>query len=218
MDREFWLERWELGQTAFDQQLPHRWLGDQWPSLGLASDAVVFVPLSGRSVDMVWLAEQGHRVIGVELARAAVEDFFVAVGLEPSIETDGNLDAYRAGPYELWVGDLFEMPVDVLASVQAVYDRASLVALPPDMRGRYVDYLTSVLPARAVWYLVSFSYDQSEMGGPPFSVPIDEIDERFSGAWTIDTVLDVDVTERAAAMRERGLTFMGESLSVLRRR
>lgn len=217
MEAAFWLERWELGQTAFDQQQPHRWLGDQWPSLELATDATVFVPLCGRSVDMVWLAEQGHRVIGVELARSAVEDFFAGVGLEPSIETVGTLDVYRAGPFELWVGDLFELTAEMLAPVRAVYDRASLVALPPEMRGRYVEHLTSVLPTQAVWYLVSFSYDQNEMGGPPFSVSLDEIAQRFSPAWTIDTVLDIDVTERAAAMRERGLTFMSESLSVMRR-
>ena len=217
MEAEFWLDGWEAGQTAFDQADPHRWLDRWWPTLDLATDSTVFVPLSGRSVDMVWLAGRGHRVIGVELSPIAVEGFFVAVELDPEIRSVGELTVYSAGPYELWCGDLFAMPRSAFESVGAVYDRASLVALPPEMRVRYAQFLIEVLSPDVPWFLVSFSYDQSEMDGPPHSVPPEEIADLFGSVYEIESVVDESVIERAAPLRERGLSALRETLSILRR-
>ena len=217
MDADFWHERWEQGQTAFDQQVPHRWLDEHWSELGVAADATVFVPLCGKTVDMVWLAEQGHRVIGVELSPIAVADFFDGLGVEPEVRTERTFTISSSGPYELWCGDLFDLTADDLATVDAVYDRASMVALPPDMRGRFVDHLTSTLPARAPVFLVAFDYDQNEMDGPPHSVPRAEVEDRFLPAFSLTPVADVSVIDKAAPMRERGLTELRETLVILRR-
>ena len=166
---------------------------------------------------MVWLAEQGHRIIGVEVSEIAVEGFFDMVELTPEVEVIGPLSVYRAGPYELWRGDLFEVPATVFDRVDVVYDRASIVALPPPIRQRYTQTLSTQLRGDAPWYLVSFTYDQSEMEGPPFSVTLEEIDALLADEFTIETVLDESVIEQAAAMQERGLTHMRETLSILRR-
>ena len=217
MEPNYWIEGWQQGRTGFDQAEPHRWLEQHWSSLGVASDATVFVPLSGKTVDMVWLAEQGHQIIGVEVSEIAVVGFFEMVALTPTVETIGPMSVYRAGPYELWRGDLFEVPATVFDGVDVVYDRASIVALPPQIRRRYVDTLTTQLRGEVPWYLVSFTYDQTEMDGPPFSVSLDEINDLFAEEFDIETLIDESVLERAAAMEERGLTAMRETLSILRR-
>ena len=36
----------------------------------------VFVPLCGKTLDMVWLCQQGHTVVGCELSEIAALDFF----------------------------------------------------------------------------------------------------------------------------------------------
>ncbi len=217
MEPDYWIEGWEQGRTGFDQSEPHRWLPEHWASVEVANDAVVFVPLCGKTVDMVWLAEQGHRIIGVEVSEIAVVGFFDMVGLTPEVEVIGPLSAYRAGPYEIWRGDLFEVPATVFDRVDVVYDRASIVALPPQIRQRYTQMLSTQLRGDAPWYLVSFTYDQSEMDGPPFSVTLEEIDALLANEFDIETVVDESVIERAAAMQERGLTEMRETLSILRR-
>lgn len=218
MKPEYWIDGWQQGLTGFDQSDPHRWLLEHWSKLDVATDATVFVPLCGKTVDMVWLAEQGHSIIGVEVSEIAVDGFFAMVGLTPEVEEIGPLVVYRAGPYELWRCDLFELPAAVFDRVDVVYDRASIVALPPDIRRRYASTLTMQLRPEAPWYLVAFTYDQSEMDGPPHSVPLDEIDELFGEEFEIDTLIDESVIDRAVAFQERGLTAMRETLSILRRR
>ena len=218
MEPDFWIEGWQQGRTGFDQDEPHRWLSEHWATLRTATDATVFVPLAGKTVDMVWLAEQGHKIIGVELSQLAVDGFFDMVGLAPEVEEIGPLTVYRAGPYELWRGDLFELPATVFDRIDVVYDRASIVALPPDIRRRYAETLTTQLRPDAPWYLVSFTYDQAEMDGPPFSVPLDEVERLFAEEFELETLVDESVIERAVAMQERGLGAMRETLTVLRRR
>jgi len=218
MEPDFWIEGWQLGRTGFDQAEPHRWLSTHWPTVGVATDATVLVPLCGKSVDMVWLAEHGHQVIGVEVSELAVDGFFEMVGLVPEIETVGPLSVYRAGPYELWRGDLFEVPATVFDRVDVVYDRASIVALPTDIRRRYANTLTAQLRPDAPWYLVAFTYDQAQMEGPPFSVTLAEIDELFAEEFAIETIVDESAIERSESLKGRGLTEIHETLSILRRR
>ena len=218
MKPEYWIEGWQQGRRGFDQGDPHRWLPEHWSTLGVAADATVLVPLCGKSVDMVWLAEQGHSIIGVEVSEIAVHEFFEMVGLTPDVSQVGPLSLYRAGPYELWRGDLFELPAAIFDRVDAVYDRASIVALPPDIRRRYAEVLTTQIRPEAPWYLVSFTYDQNEMDGPPHSVPPAEIDVLFGEEFEIETLVDESVINRAIPFQERGLTAMRETLSILRRR
>ena len=215
MDAEFWHERWNSGSTRFDQPDVHPMLAEHWRSQ-VGGAGAVFVPLCGRSIDMEWLAGQGHRVVGNELSPIAVADFFERRDLTPDIRTDGALTVHTAADYELWCGDFFEMPPSALDGVTAVYDRASLVAMPPEMRPRYADHLRAVVPSGAPLFLISFEYDQAEMDGPPFSVMGDEIADLYDGAFTPEVVVTVDVLERNPDLRARGLSRLTETLTVLR--
>lgn len=136
MDPTFWRERWQKKEIGFHQPAYHTLLLKHWPQLQLAPGSRVFVPLCGKSLDMVWLAEQGHRVVGAELSELAVDEFFAERGLAPTVRTVGNFTVKAAGPYELWCGDIFELPREAVADVAGVYDRAALIALPPDLQQR----------------------------------------------------------------------------------
>ncbi len=217
MEHDFWRERWELGQTGWHQDEAHATLVDRWPEFGVASDATVFVPLCGSSIDMAWLANHGHRVIGTELSDIAIREFFDAVGLEPSVRPAGDFTVFSAGPYELWRGDHFALGADALDDVVAVYDRASLVALPTEARRRYADHLAEVLPGGARSFLVTFVYDQSRMDGPPFSVTGREVEELFGDHFEVTKVADDDVTDRNAGLVARGAARVHEELHHLRR-
>jgi thiopurine S-methyltransferase len=218
MNKTFWTERWQRRDIGFHQPHIHEQLTRLWPTLGLPVASTVFVPLAGKTRDMVWLATQGHRVIGVELSEVAVREFFQDGGQTPDIRSDGPFDVYSAGPFGLYRGDFFEMPGEALAGVAAVYDRAALIALPPDLRVRYAQKLTSILPREAVVFLIAVAYPEGEISGPPFSLTRDDVENLYGDAFRIEVLEDRDGLEGSGNLKRRGVTELRETAYLLRRR
>jgi thiopurine S-methyltransferase len=218
VEPDFWHERWQSKEIGFHQAAYHDLMQKHWPELGLGPGSQVFVPLCGKSLDMVWLAGAGHRVIGAELSRIAVEEFFAERSLAPQIEAAGGFSVYRAGPYEIWCGDFFELPRSALAEVEGVYDRASLVAFPPEMQERYAATLTGLMPERARMLLVTLDYDQSQMAGPPFAVSREQVRRLFGDRFAITEVAARSGIPKNPQFVARGLSSLEECVYVLRRR
>ena len=217
MEEAFWRARWAQGQIGFHLQEVNPYLQQHWPSLSIAPGSQVLVPLCGKSLDMAWLAGQGLRVLGVELAERAVEDFFAEQGLQPEVEQQGVLRLYRAAGVEIYCGDFFNVQAEHVAGCTALYDRAALIALPETMRARYVEHLAAILPGNCRGLLVSLEYAQEEMSGPPFSVSQAEIDARLSPYWQIELLARHDVLNENWRFLQRGLSSLHESIYRLQR-
>ncbi len=211
MEHDFWHRRWHNNEIGFHQEAVNPYLREHWPGLGVPAEGAVFVPLSGKSHDMHWLRARGHRVVGVELSRVAVEAFFAEAGLAVERETRGAFEAWRADGIRLLCGDFFAMAPDDLGALDAVYDRASLVALPPSMRVRYAAHLRALLPAGLPLLLVTVEYDQQQMNGPPFAVHGEEVEALFE-AWRPERVGRHDILVDAPKFREKGVTAMHEAI------
>ena len=186
MQPDFWHQRWADNQIGFHQDAPTPLLLKHWPGLGIAAGAQVFVPLAGKSLDMAWLASQGHRVLGVELSQLAVEQFFAEHDLQPGIRETKYGRHYTANGIELICGDAFALDADALRDCAAVFDRAALIALPPELRERYASELYASLPTGSRGLLVTLEYPQEERPGPPFSVTEDEVRALYSRDWQVD--------------------------------
>ncbi len=145
MSNQRWKAKWKADDIAFHQPQIHPHLIRFWPRLALPEGATVLVPLCGKSLDLGWLHQQGHRVIGVELSHIAIAAFFAERGLQPQRQRLGRFQRYWAGTLELWCGDLFDLRREDLGEVAAVYDCAALTALPAASRGHYVRQLSSLL-------------------------------------------------------------------------
>ena len=217
MEEAFWQARWAQGQIGFHLQEVNPYLQQHWPSLSIALGSQVLVPLCGKSLDMAWLAGQGLRVLGVELAERAVEDFFAEQGLQPEVEQQGVLRLYRAAGVEIYCGDFFNVQAEHVAGCTALYDRAALIALPETMRARYVEHLAAILPGNCRGLLVSLEYAQEDMSGPPFSVSQAEIDARLSPYWQIELLARHDVLNENWRFLQRGLSSLHESIYRLQR-
>lgn len=217
MEEAFWQARWAQGQIGFHLQEVNPYLQQHWPSLSIAPGSQVLVPLCGKSLDMAWLAGQGLRVLGVELADRAVEDFFAEQGLQPEVEQQGVLRLYRAAGVEIYCGDFFNVQAEHVAGCTALYDRAALIALPETMRARYVEHLAAILPGNCRGLLVSLEYAQEDMSGPPFSVSQAEIDARLSPYWQIELLARHDVLNENWRFLQRGLSSLHESIYRLQR-
>jgi len=188
MEPSFWLDRWQQMQIGFHQDETEPLLQKHWPALGLAAGSTVFVPLCGKSLDMVWLAAQGHRIIGIELSQIAIDEFFADLKLTPETRTEAGFTVKTAGPYELWCGDFFALPPQATNDIQAIYDRAALVALPPAMRKDYACTLMTIGTAMHGALLITLEYDQAAVNGPPHSVLPREVREHFTPAWHVAEV------------------------------
>lgn len=218
MEPDFWHRRWRKNEIGFHQGDINRHLRAHWAHLGAAPGALVFVPLCGKSRDMLWLREQGHRVLGVELSAIAVRDFFVENELPLESEADGPFIAHRSGDLTVLEGDFFALDAARLAGVGAVFDRASLIAFPPEMRPRYARHLLSLLPGGTRLLLLTMEYPQDEMQGPPFSVREDEVLRLFGEDAVVERIHQAEVLHEHARFIQKGLTSLTEKVYRLIRR
>ena len=212
MQAEFWQERWERGETGFHQGEINPYLRRYWPQLQIPAGSCVLVPLCGKSLDLLWLHDQGCRVVGVELSRLAVEAFFQEAGLVPQVSSCDALQRYAAGDIEVFCGDFFALTPDDVPDLAAVYDRASLIALPPELRSRYVRHLAGLMGNSARGLLISMDYPQAQMPGPPFAVAEAEVHRLYEGLAEIRSLALFDVLAQNEHFCQRGLTRMQEQV------
>jgi thiopurine S-methyltransferase len=193
MQPEFWHKKWASNQIGFHLPQVNPYLQRHWPELAIPARARVLVPLCGKSLDLLWLAGQGHQVLGIELSQTAVEDFFSEQQLAPEVSDAGAFKVYRAGAIELWCGDFFALTARDVADCAALYDRAALIALPPPMRERYGAHLQQILPAELRGLLITLDYDQAQLPGPPFAVEDDEVQRSLGCFWRLHMLQEQDV-------------------------
>lgn len=209
MEPAFWQQRWADNQIGFHQAQVNPYLQTYWPQLQLAPGSRVLVPMCGKSLDLAWLAGQGHRVLGVELSRRAVEDFFREHGLEAEVRQQGAFEVWRSGDVQLWCGDFFALRAEDVADCVGLYDRAAVIALPVQMRARYMQLLSGLLPANCRGLVVTLEYDQSLLAGPPFSVRDEELRQGFAG-WQVEQLEAVEVIEDSPKFVQAGASSLLE--------
>ncbi len=192
MDASFWHNRWQTNQTGWHERDVNPLLIAHFPLLNVASGSRVFVPLCGKSLDLGWLLSRGYAVAGAELSELAVTQLFAELGMEPTISEVGKHKHFHGEKIDIFVGDLFDLSREMLGPVDAVYDRAALVALPEAMRAQYTAHLKS-LTALAPQLVIGYEYDQTVVPGPPFSVTPDELHRHYSDAYTLTPLARVDV-------------------------
>jgi len=218
MDADYWRNRWTEGRTGWHQDQPTPLMLKHWPTLSARPGEQVFVPLAGKTHDMRWFAAQGLRVLGVELSSLAIEQFFEESGLAPRVHTSGYGTHYEAAGIEIIHGDAFGLDRDVLAGCDLVFDRAALIALPPELRQRYAGELYAQLPARCRGLLVTLEYPQHEKAGPPFSVREDEARALYGTGWSVDVLERRDILAQQPGFVAEGVTALDTVVYRLDRR
>ncbi len=184
MKPAFWHERWEEGDIGFHEGQPNEMLTGHFNTLALPEGGRVFVPLCGKTRDIHWLLEQGYRVAGVELSQLAVEQLFEELSMACDVEKCGALTCYRGEGIEIFSGDMFCLTSELLGTVDAIYDRAALVALPDEIRAMYRSHLLSI-SGNARQLLVTLEYEQDLLSGPPFSIGESEVRVYYGDVYEI---------------------------------
>jgi thiopurine S-methyltransferase len=192
MDASFWHQRWEKNEIAFHQTKANPLLVEYFHQLSLAKGNRIFVPLCGKTLDISWLLSNGYCVAGAELSQIAIEQLFMELGVQPTISGVGEVDQWSAKDIDIFVGDIFAVSRRILGPVDAVYDRAALVAFPEEMRNRYTAHLTEITD-KAPQLLITYDYDQNAMEGPPFSISNEEVKRHYRVNYDVTLIASADV-------------------------
>lgn len=216
MQKEFWHQKWQCNDIGFNQQQPHALLIQYFGTLNLRSGQRVFVPLCGKSVDMLWLLNQSIDVVGVELSSIACEAFFSEHDISFSKTQVGKFSVYQGKNISLLCGDFFDLTPAILGHIDAVYDRAALIALPTDIRQHYASFTKTLFERNTPVLLLVVSYDQSRMNGPPFSVDKAEIVKLYGKHIHLKQLCSQSVQPIPSHLGDKGLTVLTEQAYYLR--
>lgn len=205
MEKDYWQSRWQNRSIEFDQKEPNLFLKEFFNDLKLKPHSTVFVPMCGKSVDMLWLMRQGYNLLGIELNLVACREFFEQNKLHYKESEKDNFHILTSENITLYSGDFFNFNKAMLGEIAAVYDRAALVALPETMRKQYVEHLKGMLTADVPVFLITAAYNQNEMNGPPFSVDKNEVEAHYGHDFKITQLHDEIAKELPPHLKAKGL-------------
>ncbi len=195
MQHSFWHSKWQTNDIAFHCGQPNPALEANFQALQLPAGSRILVPLCGKTLDIHWLRAQGCRVVGVELSEIAIEQLFQELGVKPERSRVGAFELFQAEGLDVFDGDLFEPTQNLIGHVDAVYDRAAMVALPSDMRKNYAANMIAISNL-APQLLITYDYDQLQIDGPPFSVPEKEIQQHYANSYQISLLKSIVLPEK----------------------
>ena len=215
MNTDYWLKSWKQNKIGFHQHEINGHLSSFWKQLNAEDQSQVFVPLCGKSLDLLWLRQQGHHVLGVEISAIAIRDFFVENNLTFNSRPQNDLQIWESEHLTILQDDFFKLTAHQLLDVVGVFDRAALVALPIKLRQKYAQHLINILSEKAKILLIAFEYDQSQMEGPPFAVHEAEIHELYGNSYEIKLLLNQEALDNYPSFRGRGLSRLTEKVYLL---
>ncbi|MDI9244526.1 thiopurine S-methyltransferase [Marinobacter sp. CHS3-4] len=217
MEHEFWHRRWANNEIGFHEGTVNQYLHQHWPELAENRTGTVLVPLCGKAHDLWWLHDRGHPIIGVELSEIACKDFFEEGDEKAMVKPGEPFTIFRHDDLEIWNGDFFQLvPTDV-SHVRLVYDRAALIALPPDMRPKYVEHLTAVTPDQTQILLITLDFEGSPTA-PPFNVSDEEVRALYEDDYEIEHVHTQTLARDHPFAKRKGLNGASESVFRLTKR
>ena len=212
-----WHERWKNNRIGFHQKEVNPYLRNYWHRLNIERNAGVFVPLCGKSNDLNWLWQQGHSVLGVEISPIAVRAFFDENDITMKETESPPFSVHQNGGLKLLCGDYFAITPEHTSEIDAVYDRASLITFPPEVRVRYAQHLSHLIKPGCPMLLITLDYPQHEMEGPPFSVGEKEVHWIFDQNFSVEKLESKDALQENARFRTRGISRLFETVYALRR-
>ena len=204
---EFWHRRWQSQEIGWHRKIYNDLLLKHWPKINAVERSNVLVPLCGKSLDMLWLAEQGYTIVGLEMVKHAVEAFFIENHFDFDSVDYGKHRKYSCKPITIFQGDFFDLSTGFIQA-DAWYDRAALIAIEPSKRKDYVNQIRKQTKSDAVGLLITFSYPQEQMQGPPFALQDDAVRDLFSDGFKLELLEKIFLEDE----KERGLTNSSSSV------
>lgn len=217
MDCEFWNKCWQRPSQPFHVDGEHPFLKRCYADAFSAKQKIL-IPLSGKSLDAIALAERQFHSVSIEFNPLAVHQFFNENSLSPlitSFDSDSNPNEskslFQVENIDVWLADFFKVTPDDVGLFSQVWDRAALVALPNEMQKQYISHLKTLLKPKATLLIVLMDYDDSEMSGPPFKITETELKSLYHDA-QVELLDSIDIRASHPRWEELGLSYLHEKL------
>ena len=212
-----WISRWENNKIGWHADQINRQLIEYLDQLNLSPGDTIFVPLCGKTKDMLFLLENQINVIGVEMSSIAAVQFFSENNLSYSISNLDGFILYEGDGIKIYCGNYFDLEVNHLHEVKAVYDRASLIALDEALRQKYVKHLNDIIAQDVRILLLTLNYPQHQKSGPPFAVSRHEVDELFRGSFQCRELDCINDIENEPMFQNLGVDFVEKAVYLLQK-
>ena len=215
MDKQFWLDKWQKKDTKFDQIQVNPYLIKHERIFESLESKRIFVPLCGKSIDIMWFLKQGAEVIGVELSTIAIESFFAENNVTYEKINKDHFTIYQAKSLKFICGDFFQLDKNDVGDIDWIYDRASLIALDNITRVEYAQKISQLTLNKSKMMLITLSYKTSVPEHPPYSVTDEEVHLLFSKNFQINTLAQNENLDIMPHLIQRGLTDLTDRLYLL---
>ena len=210
---EPWESRWQEDRIGFHLKEVNPYLIRFSDQLLDQNSDKIFVPLCGKTLDLCWLTTKTKKVIGVELVNKAVLDFFAENNIDYLLQQDETLQKFSSKSIDIYLSDFFDLNPKQTSLFKAIYDRASIVAIEEPKRREYVDHLISFLDPSGRILLITLEYNQNQMEGPPYNVPIEEIESLFAPLCSLKLLETCEILDDR--FRSKGLTRLLEHVFLI---
>lgn len=207
MQAKFWHDKWKTNRIGWHLDEVNPIIVNHINSLKLNKGARIFVPLCGKTLDIAWLLSQGFKVVGVELNEQAIRELFSSLHVEPKVSNITSLVLYSAKNIDIFVGDIFDLNTDILNGVDAVYDRAALVAFPQSKRVKYTQHIINITKQKPQ-LIVNLEYDENLMNGPPFCVNDTEVKSLYEKNYKLTLLESLHVDKLAGKCEAKENTWL----------
>jgi thiopurine S-methyltransferase len=208
-----WHDFWSRdGNPGFHEEEGNGYLKQFFPDFNLKPGDHVFLPLCGKTVDMLWLLNQGFKVTGVELSEVAIKAFFEESRLDYQVEVVDGFTCYYNDDIRLFQGNFIHLKAEHLGACELVYDRAAIVAIEPENRPLYTRHMLDIIAPGTAMLMILLEYDQDVVSGPPFSVTQAEVQDYYADTYHIQTLFSEDMIDKEPRWRERGLNSFRETV------
>ena len=138
------------------------------------------------------------------MVESAVQEFFNEQNIAYTItehDKHPNIKYYQGQLLEqtitLWVADIFTLSSENIGHVDAVYDRAALIAMPTELRTQYSQQVIN-LSQNAPQLLLTLHYNQNERAGPPFSISQEQVQQYYGNDYQMNKLEEKPSTLNAA--------------------
>jgi len=206
MEISYWQSRWHKNNTGWHMDDIYPLLTKLWPRLSIKPDTNVLVPLCGKSLDLHWLTDRGHHVTGVEVSRKALRKVMDRHSGDFTEDASHGFTIYHSELLELWEGDFLKLPANEIPKPDIIYDKAAIVALPPERRELYARKLLECCGKHTQILLQTFEYNQEEMNGPPFSVTEEELNQLLGKHFEFTLMHEQSKMDELSKFQRRGLS------------
>ena len=183
-----WSNIWEINDTGFHLTSANPVLA-KYEKVFFSNHSRVFVPLCGKTVDLIYLADKGHEVYGCEFLEGPVKEFFRENDLDFTVSDDveGIGPVYKAKSKKIiiYLGDFFALKSHTIGKFDAIWDRAAMTAVLPSKRADYVESIKNLITSHGKFLLNTLEIKGAEYRGPPFSMPFEVVEKLFSASFEV---------------------------------